>query len=180
MQANNLAPYISCGIAFVALLVTLIAYLSQRRPRIVFYCELDEITESADTSTKKQSFKEVLVAKNIGKTPAMKVKISFLEPFISGEAEYTGDHLTVLMPDATHDVYSQTRLKWVKYGEDRPITVSVEYEDISLPRLFNLKKHHLHRATQQVSWTDGQQRSITGGYSENLESKAMLGTNQPS
>ena len=174
MQTENWASYISCGIAFVALIVTLIGYLSQRRPRIVFYCEFAKIIEDDGTPRGQEAFKEILVAKNIGKTPAMNVHVSFVDkPPVSGQTLATGDRCSVLMPNATHDVYALQREKYLPYDGNDPVTLHVEYEDISLPRMFNWRKHHLHRETQQVSWKDGQSRFVTGGFSENLETEAI-------
>lgn len=161
------SSFFSFLVAFIAAVTTICIYLSNRRPHLVAYCEFDIIKEYYSAVHYEEAYKQILVVKNIGKTPAVDVRISLSPPQRSGESDYDSDSCSVIMPSATHDVYARQRPKWQNIPSDQYVTVSIEYHDY-LRKTF-CRKPRKYTEIQKISWADGQSREITGGISENMK-----------
>jgi hypothetical protein len=161
------SSFFSFLVAFIAAVTTICIYLLNRRPRLVAYCEFDIIKEYYSDIDYKEAYKQILVVKNIGKTPAVDVRISLTPPQRSGESEYDSDICSVIMPSTTHDIYARQRHKWQNIPSDQYVTVSIRYHDYLRKTLF--RKPRKYKEVQKVSWADGQSREITGGISENMK-----------
>lgn len=164
-------------ITFFTLVYAIHKYNDSRRPLLFVYTSLDTIHESINASgTETVDTKAVVYSvKNIGKRPAKNITIRICPPFLSGETEYYGDKISILLPDEQHDIYRDLQPRYPdNTRQESPLyktrTFILRYK---APGKWLIPYMNFQRILPADAYSLSTQRRQSAGISQTIQSKGI-------
>ncbi len=163
-------------ITFSTLFYAIHKYNDSRRPLLFVYTSLDTIHESISTSGPETVDTKAVVysVKNIGKRPAKNITIRISPPFLSGETEYYGDRISILLPDEQHDIYRDFQPEYPDTSPESPLnktrTFFLRYK---APGKWFIPYRNFQRILPADAYSLSTQRLQSAGISRTIQSRSM-------
>lgn len=163
-------------ITFFTLVYAIHKYNDSRRPLLFVYTSLDTIHESINAYEPETVGTKAVVysVKNIGKRPAKNITIRICPPFLSGETEYYGDKISILLPDEQHDIYRDLQLRYPDNRQESPLyktrTFILRYK---APGKWLIPYMNFQRILPADAYSLSTQRRQSAGISQTIQSKGI-------
>ena len=163
-------------ITFFTLVYAIHKYNDSRRPLLFVYTSLDTILESINASEPETVDTKAVVysVKNIGKRPAKNVTIRISPPFMSGETEYYGDKISILLPDEQHDIYRDLQPGYLDTSPESPLnktrTFILQYK---APGKWFIPYLNFQRILPADAFSLSTQRLQSAGISRTIQSRSI-------
>lgn len=164
-------------ITFFTLVYAIHKYNDSRRPLLFVYTSLDTIRESINASEPETVDTKAVVysVKNIGKRPAKNITIRICPPFLSGETEYYGDKISILLPDEQHDIYRDLQPRYPdNTRQESPLyktrTFTLRYK---APGKWIIPYMNFQRILPADAYSLSTQRRQSAGISQTIQSKGI-------
>lgn len=151
-------------------------YNDSRRPLLFVYTSLDTIHEYINGSGSKTIDTKAVVysVKNIGKRPAKNVTIRICPPFLSGETEYYGDKISILLPDEQHDIYREFQPEYPGTSPESPLNKTrTFFLFYKAPGKWFVPYLNFQRILPADAYSLSTQRLQSAGISQTIQSRGM-------
>lgn len=164
------------AITFFTLVYAIHKYNDSRRPLLFVYTSLDTIHESINAYEPETVDTKAVVysVKNIGKRPAKNITIRISPPFLSGETEYYGDKISILLPDEQHDIYRDLQPRHPDTRQESPLyktrTFILRYK---APGKWLIPYMNFQRILPADAYSLSTQQRQSAGISQTIQSKGI-------
>ena len=163
-------------ITFFTLVYAIHKYNDSRRPLLFVYTSLDTIHESINAYEPETVDTKAVVysVKNIGKRPAKNITIRICPPFLSGETEYYGDKISILLPDEQHDIYRDLQPEYPGTSPESPLNKTRTFFLLyKAPGKWFVPYLNFQRILPADAYSLSTQRLQSAGISQTIQSRGI-------